>query len=798
MGQTYDFAKIEEKWLKRWNEKGVFTTNLKEKNKPKFYNLCMFPYPSAAMLHVGHAYTYSGTDAYGRFKRHLGLNVFQPMGFDAFGIHGENFAIKVNRHPSDVLEENVKNFKSQMDKLGVMFDWSHTVNTSYPDYYKWTQWIFVQLYKNGLVERKSAQVNWCPSCKTVLADEQVIQGRCERCSTLTEKKEMLQWFFKITDYAQRLLDNYDTIDWPQKAVALQKNWIGKSEGAVISFDLQNENGEVIPENLEVFTTRPDTIFGVTFIVISTKHSLIKRVSSKAYEDVISFIKESESQTAVENQKNKAGVFTGIYAKNPLSEDKVPVYVANYVLNDYGTGALMGVPAHDLRDYEFAKKYEIDIKPVIASDGKEIPFEDEGVLIKSEAYDGMESSTARDKIIKDLKKKKKGYEHTTYKLRDWLISRQRYWGPPIPIVYCDDCGPVVVEDLPVFLPNVEDFKPKGDGKSPLANIESFINTTCPKCGGKARRETDVLDNFVDSSWYFLRYPSVGIEDKPFDPSLTKKWLPVDVYIGGLEHAVLHLLYARFIVMALHDIGYLDFEEPFTKLRANGLIIKDGAKMSKSKGNVINPDDYLKAYGADVLRTYLLFIAPFSEGGDFSDRNIVGIVRFLEKVWQMRALTGKAKKTTVSFDQLYEFTKKITEDIESLRYNTAISALMEYITWINKHAQEIASKDMVTIKENFLVMISVFAPFISEEIWEEMGHSEFIIDANWPELVEVTKKEVDIPIQINGKVRSTIKAKIDIDEEQIVKIALNDEIVKKYITGRYKKIVYVKNKILNIIL
>lgn len=798
MAKTYDAQKIEEKWLKKWHESGIFNTNVHDSTKPKFYTLGMFPYPSAAALHMGHAFIYTGLDAYARFKRHMGYNVFEPMGFDAFGIHGENFAIKVNRHPADVLEENVIHFRKQMDSLGAMFDWSHSVNTTYPDYYKWTQWIFVQLYKAGLAERKVAQVNWCPSCKTVLSDEQVIQGECERCGSVTEKKDMLQWFFLITKYAQKLLDNHEKIDWPKTTIAIQRNWIGRSEGASILFAIENEKEEDLHESLEVFSTRPDTIYGATFIVVSIKHPILKRVSDGYYEKVDKYIKMAESQVAIETEKDKTGEFSGLYGINPLSKEKIPVFVANYVLSSYGTGALMGVPAHDERDFAFAQKYDLPITRVVASD-TELPYEGEGILLDSGDYSGLQSADAREKIVKALEKAHQGSFQVNYKLRDWLVSRQRYWGPPIPIVYCDDCGTVPVEDLPVFLPNIEDFKPKGDGKSPLAEIDSFVNTTCPKCGGKARRETDVLDNFVDSSWYFLRYPSVGINDVPFDEKLTKKWLPVDMYIGGNEHAVLHLMYTRFIVMALHDLGYLDFDEPFHKFRAQGMIIKDGSKMSKSKGNIINPDDYITKYGADVLRMYILFIGPYSQGGDFSDKNILGIVRFIERIWVMKDFTTSRMDSLVDLSEIHELTNKISEDIDNLSFNTAIAALMEYMNWLYKHHEVLGKYDLFALQRNFTVMLSGFCPFISEEIWEFFGEKGFVTDAAWPKIMKVEKKTVTMPVQINGKVRSTMDVLIGTDEAQVLDEALKLDGVSKYLdNGSYKKVVFVKDKIINIII
>jgi len=650
--ERYDPRAIEPKWQRIWAESGLYRVDLSRARRP-FYNLMEFPYPSAEALHVGHVYTYSGADTYGRYRRLRGDDVFEPIGFDAFGIHSENYALRVGRHPMELTVENTERYERQMKELGTLFDWSHAVDTSRPDYYRWTQWVFLQLFKAGLAYRAKAPVNWCPSCLTVLANEQVIGGLCERCDTAVVQKEMEQWFLRITAYADRLLEGHAKADFPATTVTLQRNWIGRSEGAEITF--RTEAGPEIP----VFTTRPDTLFGATYLVLAPEHPIVPQVTTpERRADVGAYADEARTKRELERvaaEREKSGVFTGGYAINPANGERIPIWVADYVLVGYGTGAIMAVPAHDERDYAFARAHALPIRVVIQPSGppegesrKEggealaEAYTGEGVLVNSGPFDGMPSEEAKGAITAWLEERGEGKRAVTYRLRDWLISRQRYWGPPIPIVYCDRCGivPVPEEDLPVRLPYVADFRPKGGGASPLAAVPEFVHTACPRCGGPARRETDVSDTFLDSAWYFLRYPSAHRDDVAFDPELTRKWLPVDLYAGGIEHSTLHHLYARFITMALHDLGYLPFEEPFKKLRLHGLIIKDGAKMSKSRGNVVNPDEYIRRYGADTLRLYLLFLGPYEEGGDFSDAGIRGITRFLNRVWALVASSQEA--------------------------------------------------------------------------------------------------------------------------------------------------------------
>jgi len=763
----YNPQKIEKKWRKIWEKNKTFQVDLKRAKNP-YYNLMMFPYPSAEGLHVGNVYAFTGSDIHGRFKRMQGNDVFEPMGFDAFGIHSENFAIKKGIHPQILIKKNTDNFREQLKNLGCLFDWEHEVDTTKPEYYKWTQWLFLQLFKAGLAYRKKAPVDWCPSCKTVLADEQVVSGKCERCDSEVIQKETEQWFLKITKYAERLLKNLDKIDWSERTKIAQRNWIGKSEGALLKFPIFNSRFSI-----EVFTTRPDTLFGCTYLVISPEHKLIEELKSsiKNWDEVGNYIKKAKIKSELERTelaKDKTGVeLKGIKAVNPANKEEIPVFIADYVLASYGTGAIMAVPAHDQRDFEFAKKYNLPIK---------------------------HAPVASPKIIEAVGGKKT----INYHLRDWLISRQRYWGPPIPIVYCQKCGivPVPEKDLPVLLPFVKNFRPKGTGESPLASVPSFVKTKCPQCKGPARRETDVSDTFLDSSWYFLRYPSprsARSGQVPFDPAITRKWLPVDMYIGGQEHAVLHLLYTRFITMALKDAGFIDFAEPFEKFRAHGLLTKGGTKMSKSKGNVVNPDDYFKKFGADTLRMYLMFLGPFSEGGDWSDSGIIGISRFLNKVWGLKDKIGNSDDAEKIVHQTI---KKVTEDIENLRYNTAISALM-----ILANEMEKSSEIQNTNYKILLLLLAPFAPYIAEELWQELGNKNSIHGQKWPEYDSKLIKEeiIMLVIQINGKVRDKIEAEAGISQKEAERLTLSQEKVKQWILGKkVRKIIFIPNKLINIVI
>ena len=805
----YNFQKIEGKWRKIWEKNRTFQVDLNKAKKP-FYNLMMFPYPSAEGLHVGNVYAFTGSDIYGRFKRFQGYDVFEPMGFDAFGIHSENYAIKKGVHPKILIKKNTDNFREQLKKLGCLFDWQHEVDTTKPEYYKWTQWLFLQLFKAGLAYRKKAPVDWCPSCKTVLADEQVISGKCERCDSQVVQKQTEQWFLKITNYADKLLKNLEKIDWSERTKLSQKNWIGRSEGAQIEFKVQNSNLKI-----NVFTTRPDTLFGCTYMVLSPEHPLIEELKAQIsnFKEVEKYTEESKKKSELERAelKEKTGIgIKGIKAINPANKEEVPVFVADYVLASYGTGAVMAVPAHDQRDFEFAKKYNLPIIEVIkpSQSEKSLPekaFEGEGILINSGRFDGLDSQKAKSEITEFVGAKKT----VNYHLRDWLISRQRYWGSPIPIIYCEKCGIVAVpeKDLPVLLPFVKNFRTKGSGESPLASNKRFINVKCPKCNGPAKRESDVSDTFLDSSWYFLRYPSVRKKNSvleirnskleiPWNQEITRQWLPVDMYIGGQEHAVLHLLYTRFVIMALRDLGFLDFEEPFKKFRAHGLLTKSGAKMSKSKGNVVNPDDYYKKYGADALRIYLMFIGPFSEGGDWQDKGIIGVKRFLEKVWRLKEKVQKGVQNDRLIVLLNKTIKKVTEDIEALRYNTAISALMIL-------TNEMTKEEQISISDYQLLitLLAPFAPYVTEELCHWFGDKNSIHNQAWPKYdrKSIKEKRGILVIQINGKVRDKIEVEITISEKEAREMALSREKIKIWIKGKeIKKVIFVPGKLINIVI
>ena len=800
--KRYNPQQIERKWQKVWEAKKTWKADIKKAKKP-YYNLMMFPYPSAEGLHVGNVYAFTGSDIHGRFRRMQGFNVFEPMGFDSFGIHSENFAIKKGTHPKTQTAKNISNFRKQLKAMGALFDWSREVVTSEPDYYKWTQWLFLQLYKMGLAYKAKAPVDWCPSCKTVLADEQVIDGKCERCGTEVIQKELEQWFFRITKYADKLLKNLETIDWSERTKIAQRNWIGRSEGTLIDFKIQDTQYRI-----QVFTTRPDTLFGATYMVLAPEHNLVDQLKSQItnWQEVEAYRKEAKKKNEVERTevaKEKTGVqLKGVKAINPASQQEIPIWVADYVLASYGTGAIMAVPAHDQRDWEFAKIYNLPIIMVVCPHypAKICPVMDEaylgeGHLVASGQFDGMPNEKAKWEITKFVG----GNRTAKYHLRDWLISRQRYWGPPIPIIYCDKCGtvPVPEKDLPVPLPNVKDFRPTGTDKSPLASVEKFVKTKCPKCKSPARRETDVSDTFLDSAWYFFRYPCTELKNKPFDKLTVKKWLPVDMYIGGQEHAVLHLLYTRFITMALKDAGFIEFEEPFKKFRAHGLITKEGAKMSKSKGNVVNPDEYFKQYGADTVRMYLMFIGPFSEGGDWSDKGIVGISRFLNRVWTLVQSSSKSQSSKNELEALRQKTiKKVTEDLENLRYNTAISALMEYLNAINNQQSTVNKKDIETL----LILLSPFAPYIAEELWRELGHNDSVHNQLWPKYNPkmIQEGKTRLVLQVNGKVRDIVEVVSGISEAEAKKLALVNPKIKKWLEGKTpKKLIFVPGRLVNVV-
>jgi len=811
----FDFARVEEKWRRRWQEQRLYEVDLRTASRP-YYNLMMFPYPSAEGLHIGNMYAYIGSDVHGRFQSMRGFDVFEPMGFDAFGIHSENFAIKMGVHPRALTRKNTARFKGQLESIGNRFDWSHEIHTTDPSYYRWSQWIFVQLFRAGLVERKSAAVNWCPKDKTVLADEQVVGGRCERCGTVVLKRELEQWFFKITAYADKLQENLDWLDWSERVKALQRHWIGRTTG--LEFEIEVGAGELQePQRLKLFTTRPDTIYGATFVALAPGHPLLEQIVSDDRREIVqAYVDEVSASVArpEETEREITGVFTGASARHPLTGEPLPVWVANYVLLEHGTGAIMGVPAHDARDFIFAEKMKSPVRQVVvpqsaaavAESGGEVPipsmpYTDPGILVDSGEWSGMTSLAATRAIEAWFESAGTGRPSVTYHLRDWLISRQRYWGPPIPIIYCPDHGtvPVPEDQLPVLLPEVENYQPDGSGVSPLAAVEEFVWTTCPICGKVARRETDVSDNFLDSGWYFLRYPSSDDDTVPWDSEMTRKWLPVDMYIGGAEHSVLHLLYSRFLTMALHDLGHLDFAEPFTRFRANGTITREGGKMSKSKGNIVSPDTYIERVGADAFRTYLLFMGPYEGGGDFSDRGLGGVTRFLDRVWQFMSLemvpgkpgdpTGEARRL------LHQTIQRVTSDISELKYNTAIAALMKYFnSWHDRG--EITHAELRT----FIQLLAPFAPYISEELWERLGEDASVHASSWPEVdvAALATPEMQIVIEVNGRVRGRIDVPSGLPQSEIEALALASDSVRRAIGERaVSRVIYVPGRLLSLV-
>ena len=802
---------VEEKWQRIWEERGTnrFTREELETAQDPFYNLMMFPYPSAEGLHVGNIYAFTGADVHGRYQRLRGKSVFQPMGFDAFGIHSENFALKIGSHPMDLIPSNVKNFTRQLRRTGGMFDWDHSVDTTDPSYYKWTQWLFLQLFKAGLAERKEAPVNWCPSCMTVLANEQVVGGECERCGTAVEQRRIAQWFFTITKYAQRLLDNLQEIDWSDTTRKAQGNWIGRSEGAQLHFAVVDESGAETGRRVEVYTTRPDTVFGASYIVLSPEHPLVDEITDAGYAaPVFAYREEAKRKDLIARQKTdktKTGVFTGGYCLNPATGERIPIWIADYVLMEYGTGAIMAVPGHDERDFEFAQAFDLPIPRVVAAEGTAADeplteaYVGPGRLVNSGSFDGTDVSESVAAVTAWAAEQGWGEATVNFRLHDWCISRQRYWGPPIPIIYCETCGPVAVpeEDLPVVLPRVEDFKPDDTGISPLARVSDWYETTCPDCGADARRETDVSDTFLDSGWYFLRYPSTDFDDRPFDPAITQKWLPVNTYIGGNEHAVLHLMYSRFLMMVLKDLGHIEFEEPYDVFRAHGLIIADGAKMSKSKGNVIVPDPIIEEYGADTFRTYLMFLGPFEEGGDYRPQGIQGPFGFLHRLYDTAMSAGTGAPDPDVERKVHQTIRQVTEQIPALGYNTAIAAMMECLNVIRAGGRAAVREEI----EPIVVMIAPFAPHLSEELWAEFGHEGSVFDGgNWPtwdesKLVETT---VELAIQVNGKLRGQIVIEKDASEDVVLTAAREDENVARHLEGmQERRAIYVPGRLVNFV-
>lgn len=806
---------IDRKWQKKWEDTQIYKFKPERVDK-KLYCMEMFSYPSGANLHVGHWYNYGLSDSWARMKRMQGYEVFHPMGFDAFGLPAENYAIKTGVHPQDSTLNNIETMERQLREMGATFDWDYEIKTCMPDYYKWNQWLFLKLYEKGLAYRKEAPVNWCPKCKTVLANEQVVDGACERCDTEVTKRDLTQWFFKITAYAEELLQKLADIDWPEKTKKIQTNWIGKSEGAEIEFKVAGKD-----LSFKVFTTRADTLYGVTYVVLAPESELVDRITADDYKKQVEEYKETAKKaTEIERLstvREKTGVFTGAYAEHPITGEKVPVWIADYVLAGYGTGCVMAVPAHDERDYEFAKKYNLPIKRVIKGTGAiddSLPFEEYGVLVDSGEFTGISSEVARTGIVEKLQKDGKGTLKINYRLRDWLVSRQRYWGTPIPVVHCEHCGvvPVPEKDLPVLLPYNVEFAP--DGESPLKKSKEFMNTTCPTCGQPAQRDPDTLDTFVCSSWYYLRYADNKNAEKAFEPDWINKLLPVDKYIGGAEHAAMHLLYARFITKALRDLGYLKFDEPFASLVHQGTILgPDGNRMSKSKGNTISPDDYISQSGSDVFRMYLGFGFAYTEGGPWSDDGIKAIQRFLSrterciegfkeiKSSQGKEEMGKEEKE-LNYVRHYAI-KGVTIDAEKFQFNTSISRLMELMNALYKYEAEVKLKNLKLYEDtiaDFLKLISPFAPHFAEEMWEQLGYEYSIFNQSWPKWDEkaLVKDMVEIAVQVNGAVRSKVEVPSNAADREVEEIALADERLKPYIEGKeIKKVIIVKNRLVNLV-
>lgn len=804
MATQYNHSAVEKKWRKNWQEHPI---NVNDGKKPKYYCLDMFPYPSGTGLHVGHWRGYVISDVWSRYQILKGHYVIHPMGWDAFGLPAENYAIKMGTHPAKSTASNIANIKRQINEIAAVYDWDMEVNTTDPKFYKWTQWIFVQMFKKGLAYEKEFPINWCPSCKTGLANEEVVNGACERCGTPVTKKNLRQWMLKITEYADRLLDDLDTLDWPEKVKKMQADWIGKSYGAEVDFAVDGRE-----DKIKVYTTRPDTLYGATFMVLSPEHALAKCLATEDNQEAVEkYILDASMKSNVDRMqaKEKTGVFTGSYAINPLNGKKTPIWLSDYVLADYGTGAIMCVPAHDDRDFAFAKKFDLPIVQVIAKDGKEIenmqePYTDAaGTVINSGEWNGMESTVLKKEAPAIIEKMGFGKKTTNYKLRDWVFSRQRYWGEPIPIIHCPNCGnvPVPEDQLPLLLPDVESYQPTGTGESPLAAIDEWVNTTCPCCGAPAKRETNTMPQWAGSSWYFLRYVDVHNDKELVSREKADKYLPVDMYIGGVEHAVLHLLYSRFYTKFLHDIGVIDFEEPFIKLFNQGMINgKNGIKMSKSKGNVVSPDDLVRDYGCDALRMYELFVGPPELDAEWDDRGIEGVSRFLGRFYNL-VMDSKDKHIEVT-PEMMKLRHRLVADIEyrfqSFSLNTVIAGFMEYNNKLIDLAKKTGGVDLDTLK-TFIILIAPFAPHIGEELWEAVGEKGSVFHAQWPEFDEEAMKddEIEIPVQVNGKTKVTVSVPAEIAKNEALaagKKALEEA---GKLEGHIVKEIYVPGRIINFV-
>jgi len=833
MEERYQPQQIEQKWQKRWQEAQLFRAE-DFSPKPKLYALDFFPYPSGDGLSVGHCRNYIPTDAFCRYKHMRGFNVLHPMGWDAFGLPAENEAIRKRSHPSKTVPRYIANYKRQMNMIGISYDWSREINSSSPDYYKWTQWFFLLLYKRGLAYRSTAPANWCPSCKTVLANEEVEDGACWRCGSIVEKRDLPQWFFKITDYAERLLNDLELINWPEGIKMMQRNWIGRSEGVEFEMPVADAQGKPSGKSFHVFTTRVDTTFGMSFAVLAPEHPLVREITTPDRRgEVEAYIARSQRETEIERlstERVRDGVFTGAYAINPVNGQRVPIFIADYVLMGYGTGAIMAVPAHDERDFDFAKRYGLPIPVVIAPPGwngepLEQAYTGEGTMVNSGEFSGLSSEEGKQRIAEWMEARGIGVRRVNYRLRDWLISRQRYWGAPIPIIHCPRCGevPVPEEQLPVLLPDVEHYEPTGTGKSPLANIPEFVHTTCPQCGGDAERETDTMGGFACSSWYFLRFASPHETDRPFNPDAVRYWLPVDVYVGGAEHAVMHLLYARFWVKVMYDAGLVHFTEPFLTLRNQGMVLAPDpdnpdvmVKMSKSKGNVVTPDAVVAKHGADTLRLYELFVAPFDQAIEWREEGVSGANRFLHRVWRLvldaiphyhHDWKEKLQGAGLSADErklrrkTHQTIKKVGEDIEDFRFNTAVAAIME---WVNlmydlKDAW-IASPAFSEAVHSLILVLAPFTPHIADELWERLGYKGFTYNQPYPEYDEAVAaaEELNIVVQVNGKLRDVLVVPVDTSQEDLERLALASPKVQQFTNGKtVKKVIVVPGKLVNVV-
>ncbi|MCL0095364.1 leucine--tRNA ligase [Dehalococcoidia bacterium] len=812
MIEKYNPPEIERKWQSRWQETRLYATS-EDSDRPKLYELTMFPYTSGD-LHIGHWYAMAPADVHARFMRMKGYNVLHPMGFDAFGLPAENAAIDRDIHPHTWTMKNIENMRRQFRSMGAIYDWDREVITCLPDYYRWTQWLFLKLYEAGLAYRAKAPANWCSRCQTVLANEQVTaEGRCERCAAAVIRKDLEQWFFRITRYADELMQ-HEGIDWPEQVKTMQRNWVGRSEGADISFSIEEYGLD--EKEIRVFTTRPDTVYGVTFMVLAPEHPLVEKLTLPEYKDrVDDYVNRARRRSEIERlstERERTGLFIGAYATNRLNGEKVPIWIADYVLLSYGTGAVMGVPAHDQRDFELAKEFGLPIKVVVAPDGwsgedLEEAYEEPGTMVNSGPFDGLPSEEGKDAIVAFMEKDGCGKKAVSYRLRDWLISRQRYWGAPIPVVHCPRCGivPVPEKDLPVLLPQDAEFRPTGE--SPLKYCESFVNTTCPACGKPAKRETDTMDTFMCSSWYFLRYASPQHSDGPFDPDRLKYWLPVDLYTGGVEHATMHLFYARFFTKALRDMGIVDFGEPFIRLFNQGKIIQGGQKMSKSRGNVVSADEYASEFGADAVRAYLMFIGPWEHGGEWNDSGLVGISRWLNRIWNLVLGEAGGASPVDEEKELRRMThktiKRVNEDLERFHFNTMLAALMEFTNYLARVKETYAVKDSPAWKEAIdalILLLSPSVPHLAEELWERTGHPYSIHHQPFPAWREelVAEEEFTLVIQINGKVRDKVSVPVSISEAEARELALSRERIKAQVRDRrIVRVIYVAGRLVNIV-